>query len=233
MKYLKRFWPLYLVTAVLFIGISILGSDAVTTMAEALPVEREVVFIIDPGHGGEDGGAVSCTGVYESHINLEISLRLRDLMHLLGWETVMTRTEDVSIYTSGTTLGAKKASDLRERVRIVNETEHGILLSIHQNFFPQGQYSGAQMFYNDEDDAKGLAIALQDCFKQTVNSGSNRMSKPVSGIFLMEHIERPGILIECGFLSNAAEEAKLRSEDYQKKICCIIAATVAQTVSNT
>ncbi len=233
MKYLKRFWPLYLVTAVLFIGISILGSDAVTTMAEALPVEREVVFIIDPGHGGEDGGAVSCTGVYESHINLEISLRLRDLFHLLGWETVMTRTEDVSIYTSGTTLGAKKASDLRERVRIVNETEHGILLSIHQNFFPQGQYSGAQMFYNDEDDAKGLAIALQDCFKQTVNCGSNRMSKPVSGIFLMEHIERPGILIECGFLSNAAEEVKLRSEDYQKKICCVIAATVAQTVSNT
>ncbi len=230
MKYLKRFWPLYLITAVIFVGISVYGNDAVTTMAEAMPVEREVVFIIDPGHGGEDGGAVSCTGVYESKINLDISLRLNDLLHLLGYETVMTRTEDVSIYTTGTTLGAKKASDLRERVRIVNGTENGILISIHQNFFPQAQYSGAQIFYNDKDEAKALAKALQEAFKQTINPGSIRQSKQVSGIYLQEHIDRPGILVECGFLSNAGEEAKLRTDDYQKKICCVLAATI---VSNT
>ncbi len=233
MKYLKRFWPLYLITALIFVGISVYGNDAVTTMAEAMPVEREVVFIIDPGHGGEDGGAVSCTGVLESNINLEISLRLNDLLHLLGFETVMTRTEDVSIYTSGSTLGAKKASDLRERVKIVNGTEKGILLSIHQNFFSQAQYSGAQMFYNHNDGAQDMAKALQSAFKQTLNPGSNRQSKKVSGIYLQEHIDRPGILIECGFLSNAAEEAKLRSAGYQKNICCVIAATVTQMVSNT
>ncbi len=230
MKYLKRFWLLYLITAVIFVGISVHGNDAVTTMAEAMPVEREVVFIIDPGHGGEDGGAVSCTGVYESKINLDISLRLNDLLHLLGYETVMTRTEDVSIYTTGTTLGAKKASDLRERVRIVNGTANGILISIHQNFFPQAQYSGAQIFYNDKDKAKALAKALQEAFKQTINPGSIRQSKQVSGIYLQEHIDRPGILVECGFLSNAGEEAKLRTDDYQKKICCVLAATI---VSNT
>lgn len=224
MNYIKRFWPLYMVTAVVFIAISLLGNDAVTTMAEALPIDREVVFIIDAGHGGEDGGAVSCTGAKESQINLNIALRLNDLLHLLGRETVMIRTEDVSVHTEGNSIGARKASDLRERVRIVNETENGVLVSIHQNFFTQSQYSGAQMFHNDEDGAEELARCLQETFVNTLNKGSNRQIKKVNGIYLMEHINKPGVLVECGFLSNAQEEAKLRSEDYQKKICCVIAS---------
>ena len=95
-------------------------------------VER-VQLVIDPGHGGEDGGAVSCTGVPESQINLEISLRLRDLFRLLGYNPTLLRQEDVSIYTTGKTLSEKKVSDLKERVRLVNATENGLLLSIHQN----------------------------------------------------------------------------------------------------
>ena len=162
MKYLKRFWPLYLITAIIFIGISMIGDKAVTTMAEAMPLSREVVFVIDAGHGGEDGGAVSCTGVKESVINLQIALRLNDLLHLLGSETVMIRTDDVSIHTEGNTVGARKASDLRRRAQIVNETEHCVLVSIHQNIFTQAQYSGAQMFYNNMDGAMELAQKLQE-----------------------------------------------------------------------
>lgn len=226
MKYLKRFWLLYLITAVVFITISLAGNDAITTMAEGSEIDREVVFIIDAGHGGEDGGAVSCSGEKESKINLEIATRLNDLLHLLGRETLMLRTEDVSLHTEGKTIGARKTSDLRERVRIVNETENGVLISIHQNFFAESQYSGAQMFYNEVDFAKDLAQSLQEHFVSTINKGSNRQIKRVDGIYLMEHIDKPGVLVECGFLSNAQEEAKLRSEEYQKKICCVIASTL-------
>ena len=226
MKYLKQFWPIYLAAAFIFIGISMLGSDAVTTIAEALTPDREVVFIIDAGHGGEDGGAVSCTGVKESIIYLQIALRLDDLMHLLGRETKMIRTEDVSVHTSGATVAARKASDLRQRAKIVNETKNAILVSIHQNFFTQSQYCGAQMFYNSHDDAKQLAQQLQNSLVTTLNPGSNRQIKAVDGIFLMEHIDRPGVLVECGFLSNPQEEAKLRDDAYQKKIACVIASAL-------
>ncbi len=209
------------------------GSRAVTVIAENRPLEREQCFIIDPGHGGEDGGATSCSGRLESTYNLELSNRLNDLLCLLGYDTRMIRTEDVSIYTKGETIAQKKVSDLRERVRIVNETERAILLSIHQNNFSDSRYSGAQVFYAGTDGSRELATQLQTAFVQTLNPGSNRKSKKSDGIYLMEHITCPGVLIECGFLSNVEEEARLRSASYQKNLCCVIAATVSQYVSNT
>ena len=228
MKYFRRFWLLYLVTALVFCAMAIGGNDVVSTIAEAIPLERRYVFVIDAGHGGEDGGAVSCSGVKESGINLDIALRLNDMLHLLGAETVMIRKADVSVHTSGNSIGARKASDLRERVRIVNSMENSILISIHQNYFTQSQYSGAQMFYNDQAGAMELAKSLQDSFLSTINRGSNRQSKEVDGIYLLENIQRPGILVECGFLSNPQEEALLRTGEYQKKICCVIATTLVR-----
>ena len=209
------------------------GSKAVTIISEHMPVEREHCIIIDAGHGGEDGGATSCTGKLESSFNLEISLRLNDLLHLLGYDTAMIRTEDVSIYTKGETIAQKKVSDLKERVRIVNETENALLISIHQNTYPESRYSGAQVFYAKNDNSQLLAKELQSAFASTVNQGSNRKSKQAEGIYLMEHITCTGVLVECGFLSNPEEEAKLRSEEYQKQICCVIAATVSSFLSNT
>ena len=228
MKYFRRFWLLYLVTALVFCAMAIGGNDVVSTIAEAIPLERRYVFVIDAGHGGEDGGAVSCSGVKESGINLDIALRVNDMLHLLGAETVMIRKADVSVHTSGNSIGARKASDLRERVRIVNSMENSILISIHQNYFTQSQYSGAQMFYNDQAGAMELAKSLQDSFLSTINRGSNRQSKKVDGIYLLENIQRPGILVECGFLSNPQEEALLRTGEYQKKICCVIATTLVR-----
>ena len=209
------------------------GSKAVTIISEHMPVEREHCIIIDAGHGGEDGGATSCTGKLESSFNLEISLRLNDLLHLLGYDTAMIRTEDVSIYTKGETIAQKKVSDLKERVRIVNKTENALLISIHQNTYPESRYSGAQVFYAKNDNSQLLAKELQSAFTSTVNQGSNRKSKKAEGIYLMEHITCTGVLVECGFLSNPEEEAKLRSEEYQKQICCVIAATVSSFLSNT
>lgn len=209
------------------------SSRAVTAMAENTPPVREVTIILDPGHGGEDGGAISRTGKPESSYNLEIALRLNDLLHFLGYDTKMIRTADTSVYTKGNTIAQKKVSDLKERVRIVNETKNALLLSIHQNQFSDGRYSGAQVFYGKGKGSESLAKALQSAFIATLNPGSHRQAKKGEGIYLMEHIQSTGVLIECGFLSNAAEEANLRNPDYQKKLCCVISTTVSTFLSNT
>ncbi len=209
------------------------GSQTVTAIAESTPIQREHCFIIDPGHGGVDGGATSCSGKLESAYNLEISKRLNDLLLLMGYDTKMLRKEDISIYTKGETIAQKKISDLKERVRIVNETENALLLSIHQNNFSDSRYSGAQVFYAETDGSRELARGLQTVLTSILNPGSKRKCKKSDGIYLMEHIQCPGVLIECGFLSNIEEEARLRSASYQKKLCCVIAATVSRYVSNT
>lgn len=202
-------------------------TSAVTTaVVQNSPLNRDYTLIIDPGHGGEDGGATSVSGILESKYNLEISLRLRDIFHLLGYRTEMTRTTDQSIYTRGSTIAEKKVSDLKERVRIVNEKESAILISIHQNFFADERYSGAQVFYAESAESEALAIMLQSAFRSTLNQGSRRNAKEADGIYLMEHINCTGILVECGFLSNHAEETALRAKEYQLKICCVIASTV-------
>ena len=217
----------YFLIICIFIAATYLASETTSVVAGLIPAVREHTIVIDAGHGGVDGGATSCTGVLESGINLEIALRLNDLCHLLGYDTVMIRSTDVSVYTEGETIAAKKVSDLKERVRIVNETENAVLLSIHQNTFSDGRYSGAQIFYAAAGESRELAEAMQTMFAQTVNSGNNRLCKKSEGIYLMDHIGCTGILVECGFLSNPAEEAKLRSADYQKQLCCVMATTAA------
>ena len=218
---------IYMLVIGTFLGVTYLSSLATSAVAELIPLERHTVIVIDPGHGGVDGGATSCSGVLESNLNLEISCRLNDLFHLLGFKTLMIRTTDISIHTQGETIAAKKVSDLRQRVRIVNEQDNALLVSIHQNTFTDSQYSGAQVFYGPEGEGKALAEAVQNSFTQTINRGSNRKSKKADGIYLMQHIDCTGILVECGFLSNPEEESKLRQADYQKEICCVIGSTVA------
>lgn len=212
----------------LFLILSVAGSRATSAVAQMIPMEREFCIVIDPGHGGVDGGATSCTGILESQFNLEISLRLRDLFHLLGYKTTMIRTSDISVYTSGDTIGAKKVSDLRQRVRIVSETPGAVLLSIHQNTFSDSRYSGAQIFYGPSGESEALAKAIQQSFTASLNPGSKRNAKKGEGIYLLQHIACTGALIECGFLSNPAEEANLRDPEYQKQICCVITSATAQ-----
>jgi len=210
----------------IFLTATYWGSAATTAIAEMIPLERQHTIIIDAGHGGEDGGAISCTGRAESTYNLEIALRLNDLMHLLGMHTHMIRSTDISVYTHGETIAAKKVSDLKNRVNLVNNAENALLLSIHQNTFTEKQYSGAQVFYASKGEGQQLAEELQTVFCQTINRGSNRRSKRGEGVYLLEHIDKTGVLIECGFLSNPIEEAKLSDKVYQQKLICIIGSTV-------
>ena len=222
------FAPFYLLVVIVFLGIAKMSSDTVTTIRQEREVPREHTIIIDAGHGGIDGGATSCTGKLESHMNLEIALRLEDLFHFLGYDTVMIRRTDESVYTEGKTIASQKVSDLKERVRIVNETPGAVLVSIHQNTYSDSRYRGAQVFYGNDDRSKAMGQALQQNLISILNPGSNRKSKPAKGVFLMEHIHNPGILIDCGFLTNPEEEALLNSDAYQIALCGVIAATVSE-----
>lgn len=202
---------------------------AINVHSENVQFKKRTCVIIDAGHGGVDGGAVSCTGVEESQINLEIALRLNDLMHLLGINTYMIRTEDVSIYTGGNSIAAKKVSDLKERVRIINQTPNAILISVHQNYFQDSRYSGSQVFYYRD---ATLAKQLQTALVQTLKPESKRKAKKADGVYLMQNVNCPAALIECGFLSNPAEEEQLRDSEYQKKLCCVICSVVSCYIYN-
>lgn len=223
---------IYILVVSMFLGIALIGNEVTSVIAEHTPVIRTNTIIIDAGHGGEDGGATSCSGRQESIYNLEISLKFRDLLQLLGCKTLMIRTKDESVYKEGSTIAAKKVSDLKERVRIVNEREGAILVSIHQNMFPDGQYHGAQVFYGPKGESQALAEAMQQALRDTVNPGSNRKIKKADGIYLMQQIRCTGILVECGFLSNPQEEALLRTDAYQQKLVCVMAGTLSQFLTD-
>lgn len=227
-----RIVSFYIFVIGLFLLGTTLGNKTVSVIAQSIPVPHSYTIVIDPGHGGEDGGATSCTGKLESAYNLEIALRLNDFFHLMGYRTILIRETDSSVYTRGETISQKKVSDLKERVRIVNETPGSILISIHQNIFSDSRYSGAQVFFSASPGSEAYAKALQEQLVSQLNPGSNRMSKKGSGIYLLEKCSSPGILVECGFLSNPQEEANLSTPSYQQKLCAIIVASTISWLNN-
>ena len=214
------------------LSVFLFGEKTIPAMNEEKFVYKRKCIIIDAGHGGVDGGATSCTGVLESQLNLQIALRLEDLLHLVGVDTAMIRREDVSVYTEGESIAAKKVSDLKERVRIVNSTNNAVLISIHQNTFSDPRYSGAQVFYAPSEGSQKLARAMQQALVESLNPESNRKAKKGSSIYLLEKIKNTGVLVECGFLSNPEEEKKLRTDAYQLKLCSVIASVVCNDISN-
>ena len=223
---------LYVFVLSAFLAVAVWGSRGVTVFNETAPFNDRNTIIIDAGHGYPDGGATSCTGVLECDINLQVSRRLNDLLIFLGMNTKMVRESESSVYTKGNSIGEKKISDLKNRVELINNTEDALLVSIHQNYFQDSKYHGAQVFYNEITESKLLAQILQKSFVENLNPGSKRQIKKASGIYLMEKVGIPAVLIECGFLSNPEEEHMLRNENYQKIICCVIASCISQYVSD-
>ena len=195
------------------------------------------VIVVDAGHGGEDGGALSADGtVIESGINLAIALDARELLRFLGVPVVMTRTEDVSIYSPGaTTLRQKKVSDLKNRVALVNGTEGALLVSIHQNSLPSmPRVQGAQVFFGAVEGSDRLAASVQAALNASVNGKTKKSERQIdSSIYLMKNVRCPAILVECGFLSNAAEAALLQTPQQQRLlaaaiVCGVLAASERQ-----
>lgn len=230
MKAIREYGKLYLAIIGCFTLAAILAALAPGQTIPASGEGRGSVIYLDPGHGGEDGGAVSITGVQEKDINLEISLRLRDLLRFCGQSVRMTREGDRAVYDEGcTTIAQKKASDLRNRAAMLREMPGATLLSIHQNQFPEEKYRGAQVFYNAAEGSKALAEAMQAAIK-ALDPGNHREIKRSEGVYLMEQIDNTAVLIECGFLSNREEELLLRDESYQKKIACAVSAGLLNNI---
>jgi len=215
------------------IGTVILLALALSRLNSAMePAMNHVVtqrtgpLVLDAGHGGEDGGAVSITGVPESRINLSIVLSLRDVLGLYGVDPILLREEDISLHTGdANTLREKKRSDLKNRTAAIEAVEGGTLLSIHQNTYPGSRYHGTHVFYAPTDGSQALADHVQNSIKTALQPDNERAVKQIPDtVYIMNHITCPAILIECGFLTNPAEEAMLRDPDYQRKLSAVIAA---------
>lgn len=183
-------------------------------------------LILDAGHGGEDGGAVSYSGVAESNVNLQIVLRLDQIMGFYGVAPVLTRDGDYAIYSEGMdTLRKKKVSDIRNRVALIEGHPQATLISIHQNSYQNPNYAGAQVFYAPTEPSRSFAEHLQRCLAAGLDPSNQRVATKIpSSVYLMNHISCRAVLVECGFLSNPQEDQLLQSDTYQKKLAAVIAA---------
>ena len=185
-------------------------------------IEMQVDVILDAGHGGIDGGAVSADGVCEAPITLAIAQKTQALFGFCGRAALMTRTDDTSLaYQAEATVRQNKNADLHARLEIARQYPRAPFLSIHLNQFSQAKYAGAQVFYGGTGET--LALALQDSLRAVLDPENTRVCKPApEGVFLMKNIPSPAVTVECGFLSNPEECALLRKDDYQTKIALAI-----------
>ena len=168
-------------------------------------------IVLDAGHGGEDGGAVSRGGVPESGINLQIAKKMQGLLAFLGRGCVMTR-----------------ADDLKNRVALINGTPGALLVSIHQNSLPSHPSThGAQVFFNAVDPAGEVAQGVQQALNMSLDGGKTVKAMD-GGVYLMKQIRCPGVLVECGFLSNDKEAAHLQTEEHQRRLAAAILAGLLQ-----
>ncbi len=214
---------LVLVSGALVIALA--GGMARYRSAEAVQ-SQETIIVIDPGHGGADGGASAADGTPEKELNLAISLPLREVLAVMGYTVRMTRTEDVMIYTQGETLRERKVSDIKNRLAMAEQAT--LTVSIHQNKFPQTQYSGTQVFYSENTEESAV---LADCVRKQVVSllqpnNTRELKRGTSDIYLLHRATRPIILVECGFLSNEAELARLKSSAYRQQMAFAVATGI-------
>ena len=224
-------FPIYIVMFLIMLCSAYLYNKTANALALNELQTDSPVIIVDAGHGGVDGGAVSVDGTFESTINLQISGKLNDLLHFFGHRTIMVRDGDYSVYKYGNTIAQKKISDLKQRVQLVNSTENALLVRIHQNYFQDSRYYGPQVFYSQMEESHLLASKLQQALNKNVSPQSKRKIKPAAGVYLMDKINCCGVLVECGFLSNHTEAKKLLDPEYQKALCCVIATVIANHVN--
>ena len=201
-----------------------------TTIKSALSNSGDVTFssntvIIDAGHGGIDPGASGINGAIEKDINLNIALTLRDMLIANGYTVIMTRDTDRSLHDDTLTKVSQiKSSDLKNRLKLVDENSDAITIMIHQNHFSEEKYHGAQMFYGRlNPQSELLAQSLSQSFKEQLQPENTREIKPSSkDVYVLHHAKSPIVLAECGFLSNYVESELLSQEDYQQKIAFTI-----------
>jgi N-acetylmuramoyl-L-alanine amidase len=222
---LKKLFPLLLALPLIALSFLIPADRAVPAAGNGdAPRPAGRVLIIDAGHGGEDGGASTAEGVRESGINLSIALRLDALARLCGVDTVLTRaTEDISYPQDAATTAKRKSCDQRARLQLINSYPDGVLISIHQNFFPDTKPGGCQVLYGAAPGSPELGEMTHAALCAALCPENRRVAAPVDrSIFLLREAGCTAILVECGFLSNPREAALLQQRDYQMKISAVL-----------
>lgn len=189
------------------------------------PLKSRQIIVIDPGHGGPDNGATGINGANEKDINLCVSKMVGEILSVMDFDVKYTRTEDIS---PGNTDKFIKRTDLSYRVKLARGFDDPIFLSIHMNKFGIEKYSGAQTFFSKNNPSSEiLAIKLQRAIRQLIQPDNNReVKKAGSSIFILDRLEIPAVLCECGFLSNSREAELLTQPQYQKKLAFSIAMGV-------
>lgn len=191
------------------------------------PVAGKVI-VLDPGHGGADGGAKSGTGVDEKDIVLEISKMMRELLESAGAIVYLTRESDVDLAGDIRGLSKRKSADIRNRLAFIEEKEADIFISVHLNALHSSRWRGAQTFYDvGKPENKHLATMIQDEIIRNLEN-TDRVPLAIKGIYLLKHAEVPGALVELGFLSNDAEANLLQQEAYQKQLAASVYQGVLQ-----
>lgn len=187
-----------------------------------------VKIILDAGHGGMDGGAVSVTGTLEKDLNLSLTLQLADFLRAAGFDVILTRDTDTMLSTADG--GKRKMQDLRARLDIANANPGAIFVSIHMNIFSVEKYAGLQVYYSqNQPESKRLADTVQNFTKLHLQPENDRLTKPAtSSIFLMDRMQSTGVLVECGFLSNQAEAEKLDTPAYRKQLAFLLSAAITE-----
>jgi N-acetylmuramoyl-L-alanine amidase len=179
------------------------------------------IILIDPGHGGVDGGASGKnSGVLEKDINLSICKKIEQVLKKDGYKVIMSREDDRGLYTEDGRIRKKKLEDLANRCNLIKDSNCDMFISIHLNAFPQTQYYGAQVWYAGNDASIRFANILQMNLREDLDKTNDRKIKPGGSIYrILKSVgEKPAVISECGFLSNSAEEIKLKDEGYQQQI---------------
>lgn len=218
-KRINIIFSIALVCVMLLSLFSNISKTTETIDATGLKQVKRIKVLIDPGHGGVDQGTSGSLGIGEAPLNLAISEKLMKFLEGSGFEVEMTRYEDEGLYSlKSRTIREKKNEDLENRVEMINSSESDMVVSIHLNSFPQKQYYGAHVFYqNKSQTGKIAADMLQESLKSILDANNKRVPQVKKGIRIMDDTNIPVLLIECGFLSNDTEEKKLISEEYQEK----------------
>jgi len=213
-------WAAALLSVIIFFTFGVSESAARTSVPPS-----DIDVIIDPGHGGVDGGAVGVTGSIEKEINLSISLYLRDILTAEGLNVLMIRSTDISIHSEdAVTIRQKKTSDLKNRLEILNRNPDAVVISVHQNSFTAGYVHGTMIYYGTVNEtSKQLAEEVKKSIQILQPENQKQLKAAGRDLYLMSNAKGPAILVECGFLSNAKEELLLKSDEYQQKIAQSIA----------
>ena len=201
------------------IQISNKEKQALTVETTSIPASDKTI-VIDAGHGSPDEGAESKTGTTEAQINLKIALKVQNLLEQTGSTVILTRSDENGIYNSNTsTIKQKKITDIKNRVKIGNESSADIFVSIHLNKIPQQQYYGWQCFFNSKNEnSKILAEQLQENLNKSMQKENKRVALKLNSIYIMKNVEIPISIVECGFLSNPEEEKQLQEDEYQNRL---------------